>query len=86
MNCKNILVKKLRKAGYSNVEAMRIAKAAYIEYRLHFHGDSFNKFVTRSDVMGLFIWHESKQGYDYWSGINAKLQGNSNEISGSISC
>lgn len=74
MKCKNILVKKLRKAGYSNAEAMRIAKAAYIEYRLHYNRDSFNSCVMRSGVRGLFIWHESKHGLKYWSDINAKLQ------------
>lgn len=77
MKCKNILVKKLRKVGYSNAEAMRIAKEALIEYKLDSYPirvESFYNSVMRDGVISLFVWELSERGHHYWSDINNKLQ------------
>lgn len=75
---KSPFVKVLRKAGYSNKEAMNITLDAQYSYFHQAVGGTirgFNQLAVACAVAAMFDWSRTDKGYSYWSEIWIKLGG-----------
>lgn len=71
MKCKHPLVKRLRKAGMSTKEAVRVASAASNNYRLQRPDESLiNLNYNPLGFGGMFYFDTTPEGHDYWQAID----------------
>lgn len=68
MKCKHPLVKRLRKAGMSTREAVKVAKAAGDNFKAQRPDDSLiNLNFNHYGFGGMFSFSETPEGFNYWA-------------------
>lgn len=75
---KSPLVKRLRKAGYSCKQAMRLTNQIYWNHKSSQLGVGLgfiNKWpIAQGRIYALFVWEYTEEGHIFWSGVNDQLR------------